>query len=364
MKYLLTLIFLFTITVTTQAANHALYISLGGENKIACYTIGEKNGKLTHLEDVKTDGSPGAMCSPSSSGLLFVALRKSKSIATFRVNHETGKLKWIATKKVGVNPVYLSTDNKHKYLFLASYSEGKIAKFPLSDKGELLDKGSQWFDTERTAHSIQLSPDNKYLFVPHTKPNVIYQFQFNKKTGKLTRNKKRKISAPKGAGPRHYKFSEDGNFVYTADELGSSASVYRLDKKTGELSHLQTLSTLPENFKGKNTCAEVRVLSFLESRFLYVSNRGHDSIAAFSINQKTGKLTSLGQTPTERKPRSFNFLWFSNDHSESFLYAAGQSSGKLATYLIDPKTGKLKYLRTQKVGKSPSWVEVIYLGQY
>ena len=344
------------VTTISKGATTALYISAGGDSKVACYTIDAKDGKLTHLEDVKTDGSPGAMGVDPTRRYLFVALRRAKSIATYQIDPQTAKLKLIATKIVGVNPVYVSTDHSGKYLFLASYSEGKVAKFPLSKTMELLDEGSQWFDTEKTAHAIKPGPHNKAIFVPHTKPNAIYQFQFDEKTGKLSRNKKTKIIAPDGAGPRHHQFSADGKFVYTADELGSSASVYSLDASTGSLSHLQTLSTLPEDFTTKNTCADVELHP--NGNFLFVSNRGHHSIAVYSVNKKTGKLTALGQTPTEETPRSFNIT----DDGE-FIYVAGQKSGKLATYRIDQKSGKMTLLRNDTVGKSPSWVQSVRLGE-
>ena len=353
MKYILMLSLYFAI-VTTVNAKPYVYISVGGESKIVCYESSIKDGKLTHIEDIKTDSSPGAMRMRENLTVLFVALRRAKSVATYRVDSKTGKLTLIATKKVGVNPVYLYTSGK--YLFLASYSEGKVGKFLLNDKGELLDEGTQWFDTERTAHAIKAGPDNKSFFVPHTRPNKIYQFQFDEKTGKLSRNKISNITAPEGAGPRHHCFHNNGKFVFTSDELGSSASAYTLDAKTGSLTHLQTLSTLPKVFDKKNTCADVELHP--SQKFLYVSNRGHNSIAIFSVNQKTGKLTSLGQTATEDTPRSFNITPDGN-----FIHVAGQKSGKLATYRIDKSTGKMTHLRTIEVGKSPSWVEAVLLSR-
>src|SRR5262249_20243537 len=120
------------------------------------------------------------------------------------------------------------------------------------------------------------------------------------------------------------------------------------DEKLGTLRGLQTLSTLPAEFKGTNACAEIKLHP--SGRFAYVSNRGHDSIAKFALDDD-GKLSAVGQTPTEKTPRSFEI-----DPLGKYLYAAGESSGKLAAYRIDAKTGDLTRLATYEVGKSPWWV--------
>jgi 6-phosphogluconolactonase len=116
----------------------------------------------------------------------------------------------------------------------------------------------------------------------------------------------------------------------------------------------QTLATLPADFKGTNACAEIRLHP--SNRFLYVSNRGHDSIARFQIDQNTGAMTSLGQTPTEKTPRSFDI-----DPSGKFLFAAGESSGRLAAYRIDAASGDLERVATYEVGKMPWWVMCVRL---
>ena len=124
--------------------------------------------------------------------------------------------------------------------------------------------------------------------------------------------------------------------------------MYALDEKMGALRALQTLSTLPNDFKGTNACAEIKLHP--SGRFAYISNRGHDSIAKFSVDDD-GKLSALGQTPTEKTPRSFDM-----ELSGKYLYAAGESSGKLAAYRIDAKTGDLTRFASYEVGKMPWWV--------
>jgi 6-phosphogluconolactonase len=156
------------------------------------------------------------------------------------------------------------------------------------------------------------------------------------------------VETPKKSGPRHLTFHPSKPIAYVANEQGSSVTAYDLDTKAGTLSPRQTMSTLPKDWQGVNACAEIKVQS--SGRFLYVANRGHDSIAGFTLDDD-GRMTPIGQTSTEKTPRSFDI-----DPSGKFLYAAGESSGKLATYKIDANTGSLKLVNTIDVGKTPWWV--------
>jgi 6-phosphogluconolactonase len=161
---------------------------------------------------------------------------------------------------------------------------------------------------------------------------------------------------PKGPeGPRHFCFHPQLPAVYFVNEQGGSVTAYRLDADTGTLTPFQTISTLPDGFDGQNACAEIRITP--SGRFLYASNRGHDSIACFAVAEGTGELSSLGQQPTEKTPRPFTL-----DPEGRFLLAAGQGSGRLATYRIDAGTGKLVPLETHALGQNPMWVLVLRLG--
>src|SRR5205823_6599562 len=138
--------------------------------------------------------------------------------------------------------------------------------------------------------------------------------------------------------------------AFTSDEQGSSITAYRLEPDTG-LKPLQTLSTLPPDFKGQNTTAEVKVHP--NGKFVWVSNRGHDSLAGFAIAE-TGKLSALGRTPTEKTPRSFEI-----EPDGNFVLSAGEGSGKLAVYRINRDNGELTHLHTYDVGQSLTWVMAV-----
>jgi 6-phosphogluconolactonase len=205
------------------------------------------------------------------------------------------------------------------------------------------------------AHCIQTDRSNRYVHVPHAgESNRILQFRFDADTGCLTPNDPPMV-VPKGLqGPRHFCHHPALDVVYVVNEQGCSVTAYRLDPERGTLSPFQTLSTLPADLKGQNTCAQIHITP--GGQFLYAANRGHDSIAGFAIDPSTGGLTSLGQQSSEPIPRTFGI-----DPQGRYMYAAGQGSGRLAAYRIDAQTGALHPLATYEVGKRPMWVMILEL---
>jgi dipeptidyl aminopeptidase/acylaminoacyl peptidase len=224
----------------------------------------------------------------------------------------------------------------------------KVTVHEIGKDGALSEKPIQSLATADKAHAIVPDPSNRFVFVPHTGTDVIFQFAFDASKGRLTPNTPAKLLTPKGTGPRHLVFHPSKPIAYVSNEQGSGVTAYALDTKAGTLRPLQTLSTLPKEFRDTNACAEIKVHP--SGRFLYVSNRGHDSIAAFALDDD-GRMSVVGQELTEKTPRSFDL-----DPSGKYLFAAGESSGKLAAYGVDLRTGQLKKLETYEVGKMPWWV--------
>jgi 6-phosphogluconolactonase len=143
--------------------------------------------------------------------------------------------------------------------------------------------------------------------------------------------------------------------VYFSNEQGGSVTAYRLDQATGTLTALQTLTTLPAGFTARNTCSQIHLTA--SGRFLYVGNRGHNSLAGFAVNAATGQLTALGHVATEAVPSAFGL-----DPTGQFVFAAGTASGRLASYRINGETGALTPLATYAVGQRPAAVLVTQLG--
>ncbi len=366
MRYLYTLAAL--LLGSPAFAADVLYVSVAGEKRIAIYHIDPAAGRLTRVGDVPTPGEPGALTTDPKRRYLFAALRSTGELAAFRIDPATGKLTAINTVPAGADPAHISVDKSGKFLLTAYYVAGQVTVHAIAADGSLGKKPHQTYKTREKAHAVVFGPKPFTVLVPHTGPNVIYALWWDRESGELKKPVvgEEICEAPKNAGPRHVVFHPtlliNGGFdlladvAYVANEQGSSVTTYYayFNPLNWFLSPKQTLSTLPAGFKGTNACAEIRLHP--SSRFLYVSNRGHDSIAAFRVAEKTGELTSLGQTPTEKTPRSFDI-----DPSGKFLFAAGESSGRLAVYRISEASGTLGRAATYEVGKKPWWVMVVRL---
>ena len=213
-------------------------------------------------------------------------------------------------------------------------------------------------------------PSNRFAFIPHIAriqdnvleppknnpgPNMIMQFRFDAQTGHLSPNTPARVEQTGLLGPRHYTFHPSLDVVYFSNEQGCSVTAYRLDRAAGTLSAAQTISTLPEGYTQRNTCSMIHLVP--SGQFLYVGNRGHNSIAGFAVDAATGRLTAIGQVATEAVPSAFCV-----DATGSFVFAAGTASGQLASYRIDGASGRLTPLAVQPVGQRPAAVLAARLG--
>jgi 6-phosphogluconolactonase len=348
-------------------AGDVVYVSVAGEKRIAIYQLDARDGKLTPAGDIVTAGEPGALTTDPKRRFLFAALRSTGELAALRIDPTNGKLTHINTVPGGADPAHITADKAGKFLLTAYYVAGQVTVHAIADDGALSQKPRQTLKTKEKAHAVVLTPWGSCVLIPHTGPNVIYVYPWDRESGEFTTNLFRsEFATPKNTGPRHLVFHPtlwlnfgvdlDAEVAYVVNEQGSSVTVYNafLNPFNWSLESRQTTSTLPADFKGNNACAEIRLHP--SNRFLYVSNRGHDSICGFRIHQESGNLISLGQTPTEKTPRSFDI-----DASGKFLIAAGESSGRLAAYRIDVTTGGLERIGTYDAGKKAWWVMAVRL---
>lgn len=346
-----------------------LYLSIAGENRIAIYTFDVSDGAIAFQEDVNVTGSPGPLTLSPCGNYLYAGLRSSREISTFRIDEQSKQLTLLRTIQLEADTCYIATDKTGSYLLAAYYGAGKVTVHAIGEDKTVQDKLIQTVETAPHAHYIETDASNRFVFVPHTVPrNAIYQFHFDPNTGMLTENFFGNLNSDDLVGPRHYCEHPNKPIFYFSNEQGSSVSAYNLQKGAPEVSipksgvpdytvhdapgllwGFQTLSTLPADFDEHNSCAQIHIDP--HAKFLYVSNRGHDSIAMFSIDEESGELTALGHQRTEPTPRVFNI-----DETGNFLFAGGQASGKLATYRINRESGLLKDIETYEVGKNPMWV--------
>ena len=347
-----------------------MYIALVDDAKISVLTMDAGSGKLTLKAEVPVLGGPSALAISPDKNVLYVGHRDVPEISSWRIDHNTGGL----TKSGTVSPEgaagFLCPDRQGRYLLSSYYQAGHAAVHPIGQDGSVGGPPIEWLATEIGAHAIQTDRSNRFAFVPHIArirdnvlepvreeygPNAIFQFRFDENTGHLTPNSPLRVEMEGRLGPRHYCFHPSQDNVYFSDEQGCSVTGYRIDTATGTLSAFQTITTLPESYTERNTCSQIQISS--SGKFLYVPNRGHNSIAGFSVDASNGRLTAIGRVSTEAVPNAFSL-----DPEGNFIFAAGSESGRLASYRINGDTGELTPLETYPVGKRPSAVLVTSLG--
>ena len=246
----------------------------------------------------------------------------------------------------GADPCYASTDRTGRFLFVANYSGGSVAMYPVLAGGGIgamtgfIQHRGHGPNAERQegphAHCVIPDPMNHFVLVADLGIDRIMVYRFDAATGKLnTATAGQGMLAP-GAGPRHLAFHPNGRVLYVTNELNSTVTAFRYDTETGSLTELQTVPAVSEQGSVQNFPADIHVHP--SGRFLYMSNRGHNSIAAFAIDPTTAKLAPLQLTSTEGDwPRNFAI-----DPSGEFLIVANQRSDSIHSFRIDSRTGKLR----------------------
>ena len=335
-----------------------MYVSISEEDRVSIFKMDSESGKLDFQGDAAVPGGPAPLTVDPGRRFLYVGRRGVPDIASFQIDQGNGGLSLVGNAPLEADPCYLATDRKGRFLFSAYYGAGKVAVHTIGEDGAVITPPVEWLDTAPGAHSMQTDPSNSYAFVPHIAgavgPNLIFQFRFDESTGRITPNSPPKAIPGEELGPRHFCFHPDKDILYFSDEQGCSVTAYNLDTSTGTLTAFQTLSTLPDDYQGRNSCAQIQISP--NGRFLYAPNRGHNTIACFAVDASSGHLTSIGRVPTEAVPRAFSI-----DPDGSFLFAAGLETGRLASYRIDSESGELKPLEVYDVGKAPMWVQFIRL---
>jgi 6-phosphogluconolactonase len=342
-----------------SAASAATFVYVGNSDSQDITILELKsNGDLTPVETTAVPGpaKPGSslpMAVSPDKKRLYAGLRNEPySVVAFSIDAKTGKLKAIGPGPLADSMAYISTDRTGKYLFSASYGGNKIAVSQIGPDG-VVQPALQVMPTQPNAHCIMADPSNHYVLHTSLGGDLVYQEKFDAKTGKLTPNDPPSISVKAKAGARHLVFSPNTKFVYLIDELDGSIYVFPWDAKTGTLKkEVQVTTSLPKGFDGKPWAADIHLTP--DAKFLYASERTTSTLAAFSVDPKTGMLTSIDSYPTEKQPRAFNI-----DPTGRYLFSVGELSNSMTSYAIDKATGKLTKLKEYAVGKKPNWVEIV-----
>ncbi len=272
--------------------------------------------------------------------------KKSGAVSAFNVDQRTGELTLLNQQpSLGGAPCYVTVDRAGKFVLVANYSGGNVAVLPVRRDGSLGEAtdvkqnlGSS-INTERQAgphaHCVELDPANRFAYVCDLGIDKVMIFRFDRRQGKLIPGERPWVQLKPGAGPRHLTFHPGGKYAYVMNEMHVTVTAFAHVRANGDLKELQTLATLPRDPTAADSGADIHVSP--DGRFLYCSNRGHDSIAAFKINPSNGTLTFIAHEPTGGKtPRNFAV-----DPTGAFLLVANQNSDNIVTFRRDKKTGRL-----------------------
>jgi 6-phosphogluconolactonase len=314
---------------------------------IFVYKMNPATGELASVGSASGVDSPSFLAiEPRHRRLYAVNEVDSAAVSAFSIDSRSGKLSLLGKQSIpGSGPAHLSVDATGRFVLVANYGSGSVAMAPIKADGTL--GSATGFDQHHGkgvnparqegphAHSITPDPANRFALACDLGLDKIFVYRLDLKGGKLIPNAPPSVSVKPGAGPRHLAFSSNGRYIYVTDEMGNTVTVFSYDPAHGSLRSLQAISTLPEDFSGSNTSADIHVAP--SGRFLYSSNRGHDSLAMFRISSATGKLTHLGNEPSGGKtPRNFAI-----DPSGRFLFVANQDSNNVVVFRMNPTTGAL-----------------------
>ena len=332
---------------------HYVYVPIGGENSIQIHQLDATSGALTLKNELELPYPGRALCTDPGRNYVYVALHDetNTAVVTCKIDPGNGGLTRIAEVDLeGHKSCYLSTDRSGRFLLSAYYSDGLVTVHPIGDDGAAHGPPADRRETERYSHWVATDRTNRYAFVPHVQSaNAIYQFLFDEVSGKLTPNAVPTVSAGPGQGPRHLAFHPELDVVYADNEQECSVTVYHLDSSVGTLRAVQTVSTLPdEGFDGEKSNAQLHIHP--DGRAVYASNRGPDSIAMFAIDPDSGSITSLGQQPAQKTPRSFCI-----DPDGDFLISGADGSDILTSFRIDDR-GALELVAEYDIGGSCAWL--------
>ncbi len=338
---------------------------------IYAFRFDPASGKSTSLGLMAETTNPSFLAIDPTHRYLYAANEvgdykgdKSGGVSAFAIDRKSGKLTFLNEgSSRGAGPCHVALDKTGKYVLVANYDGGSVAVFPVLPDGRLgeastvVQHSGHGPNAERQegphAHEIQLTRDNRFAIAADLGLDELLVYHFDPDKGTLAANDPPFAKVEPGAGPRHFALHPNGKFVYLLNEMGGSVTGFAYDARRGALRNLQTISSLPKDFKGKNDSAEI--VADASGKFLYASNRGPDDIAVFAIDPANGTLKLVEHVPTKGKtPRNFAI-----DPTGRYLFAANEESNNIVVFRVDPKTGRLTH--TGQVLEVPSPVCVVFI---
>ncbi|MEP6716075.1 MAG: lactonase family protein [Terriglobia bacterium] len=319
---------------------------------IHIYKVDVRAGSLTPRRRVADLVNPSFLVVSPDRRLLYAAHGDERYISAFSIYRPTGDLTLLGTAETGgVNGAHLATSPDGRFIVVANYSSGSVAVLPV--RADPMSGGVRLVNhiqlvqlegnpgphrVEQTAshpHQIVFDPSGQFVVVPDKGLDRVFVFRFDARTGRLAPTAQGSVAARSGSGPRHLAFHPKLPVAWVLNELSSTVTTCAWDAETGALKPLETVPSLPASFTGESTAAEIVVSN--DGKFVYCSNRGHDSIAIFQSDPRKGTLSPVDWTPSGgRSPRSICF-----DPARRFLHAANEQDDNIVTFRVDGSSGRL-----------------------
>ncbi len=330
--------------------NYIAYVAAPGRNSkgISAFRFNSSSGRLDAIGPVgEAPGVSFLALHPGMRYLYAVTGANGGEVSAFRIDPKSGQLTLInSVSSKGSGPCYVRVDKTGRNAMIANYNSGSVAVLPIEPDGRLREASSfiqhsgTVADPKRQggphAHSINPSPDNRFLIAADLGLDELMVYAFDPAAGTIKPNNPPYTKVAPRSGPRHFAFHPNGRNAYVINEISCTVTAFVYDPKAGVLREIQTASTLPKGVEVIASMSTAEVQVHPSGKFLYGSNRGHDTIAVFSIGPK-GMLTLVENVPTQGKtPRNFAI-----DPTGSFLLAENQASNNIVVFRIDKKTGRL-----------------------
>lgn len=318
----------------------------GKSEGIYVYRMDQATGRLKHAGAIRSENPSFLTIDPAKRFLYAVnETAPAGAVSAFRIDAATRQLTLLNQQpSEGADPCHLTVDRRGKSLLLANYTSGTVSVLPIQRDGSLgaaIDveqhEGSGPREQQKGphAHCIKLDHANRFALAADLGSDKVMIYRFDSQSGKLEPGQQPSATVHRGAGPRHLTFHPNGKYVYVINELDSSLTTFKYDAAKGTLTAFETVSTLPRDFVGTSYCADIHVSK--SGRFLYGSNRGHNSIVVFAIDPRTARLSLVEHVSTEGNwPRNFAI-----DPSGRFLLVANQRTDNVVVFRIDAQTGRL-----------------------
>ena len=337
------------VGVAAKAETVLVYIGSYSDAKdpgVQVFKLDMASGALTKVGGASGTSNPSFLAIHPGKKFIYAACEAGKvgSVAAFSLDDQGIPTLMNTQPSEGSGPCFVAVDKAGKNVLTANYGSGSVACIPIGEDGKLAPpsssvqhKGSSTVKGRQEgphAHSINLDAANKFAFACDLGLDKVLVYKFDSATGKLTPNDPPATDVPPGSGPRHFAFHPGGKYAYACGEMAMTVIAFTYDADKGVLKEQQVLGTLPEGAERKGTStAETQVAP--DGKHVYVSNRGHNTIAVFSVDEATGKLKAAGHFPSGGKtPRNFGI-----DPSGQFLIAAHQDSNNVVVFKLDAKTG-------------------------